>query len=177
MSSSHNDSSFARFIGSSLETLRNELSTAYHLLCTQLASRSVLLVIDGETVALAFNDSEASVLAELHNPTVQLHASRRTLLDVIDARLTLYEAVLSDSIVLEGNADDLVAFHDGLLTYVQGAIRCPSFPALLDHFRYASTSPPHGDGEANPSLANEEKTKLNVRPKKSRPHREPRRRV
>jgi len=147
LSSSHNDSSFARFIGSSLETLSNELSTAYHLLCTQLASRSVLLVIDGETVALAFDHSGAHLLPELHNPTVQLHASRRTILDVIDARLTLYEAVLADSIVLEGNIDDLVAFHDGLLTYIQGAVRCPSFPALLDHFRYISSPLPHCEDE------------------------------
>ena len=140
MSFSHNDSSFARFIGSSLETLSNEHSIAYHLLCTQLASCSILLVVDGETVALVFDGNGAHFLSELHNPTVRLRASRRTILDVIDARLTLYEAVIADLIVLEGNIDDLVAFHDGLLTYIQGAIRCPSFPALLDHFRYASTS-------------------------------------
>jgi hypothetical protein len=149
LSSSHNDSSFARFIVSSLETLSNEFSTAYQLLCTQLASRSVLLVIDSETVALAFDHSGAYLVSELHSPMVQLHASRRTLLDVIDARLTLYEAVLADSIMLEGSIDDLAVFHDGLVTYIQGAIRCPSFPALLDQFRYASTSFPHSDDETN----------------------------
>lgn len=149
MSSSHNDSSFAGFIGSSLETLNNELSTAYQLLCSQLASRSLLLVIDGETVALAFDQSNVYFPSELDNPTIQLHASRQTILDVIDARLTLYEAVLADSIVLAGHIDDLVAFHDGLLTYIQGAIRCPSFPALLDHFRYALTSHLCYDGDSN----------------------------
>jgi hypothetical protein len=106
-------------------------------------------VIDGETVALAFDHTRAYFLSELHNPTVQLHASRQTILDVIDARLTLYEAVIADSIVLEGDIESLAAFHDGLLIYIQGAIRCPSFPALLDHFRYASSSQLHFDGEAN----------------------------
>lgn len=147
MSSLRNDWSFARFIGSSLETLSNEFSTAYHLLCTQLASRSVLLVVDGEAVALAFEHSGAHLLPELHNPTVQLHASRQTILDVIDARLTFYEAVLADSIVLQGDVENLAAFHDGLLTYIQGAIRCPSFPALLDHFRYISSSLTQCDDE------------------------------
>jgi hypothetical protein len=106
-------------------------------------------VIDGEIVALAFDHGNVYFPSELDDPTVQLHASRQTILDVIDARLTLYEAVLTDSIVLAGHIDDLVAFHDGLVTYIQGAIRCPSFPALLDHFRYALTSGLRCDGETN----------------------------
>jgi hypothetical protein len=147
LSSSRDDWSFATFIGASLETLSNEFSTAYHLLYTQLASRSVLLVIDDEAVVLAFDREGAHVLPELGNPTIRLQTSRQTILDVIDARLTLLEAVLEDSIVLQGDTESLAAFHEGLLTYIQGAIRCPSFPALLDHFRYASTQLLHCDVE------------------------------
>ena len=149
MSFSLDDWSIARFIGISLETLLNEFPTAYLLLCTQLASCSVLLVIDGEAVALAFDPSGAHVMPQLRNPTIQLHTNRQTILDVIDAHLTLYEAVLVDAILLQGDTEDLAAFHEGLLTYVRGAVRCPSFPALLDRFRYVSSPLLHRDDKAD----------------------------
>ena len=130
------DSSLTWYIGASLVALRQECPTAYFLMCSQLAPRRVRLMIDGESVTLAFDPSGAHVLPVAQNPTAELVTSRRTILDVLDARLTLAEAVLSDAIVLKGCVDDLTAFHDGLMTYVRGAVRCPTFPRLLDRFRY-----------------------------------------
>jgi hypothetical protein len=54
---------------------------------------------------------------------------------LIDARLTLLDAVLSDALAMTGAPDDLLAFHDGLIAYVHGAVRAPSFPALLSAYR------------------------------------------
>jgi hypothetical protein len=149
LSFSLDDSSIARFIGTSLETLRYEFPTAYLLLGTQLASCSLLLVIDGEPVALTFDPGGAHLRPQLYNPTIQLHTSRQTILDVIDANLTLHEAVLADAILLQGDIADLAAFHEGLLTYVRGVVRCPSFPALLDRFRYVSSPLLHRNDQAN----------------------------
>jgi hypothetical protein len=134
------DSSLTWYIGASLVALRQECPTAYFLMCGQLAPRRVRLMIDGESVTLAFDPSGARVLPVAQNPTAELVTSRRTILDVLDARLTLAEAVLSDAIVLKGRVDDLAAFHDGLMTYVRGAVRCPTFPRLLDRFRYDSST-------------------------------------
>jgi hypothetical protein len=33
-----------------------------------------------------------------------------------------------------GSSDDLAAFHEGFLLYLRGAVRCPSFPPLLERF-------------------------------------------
>ena len=88
----------------------------------------------------AFDPSGVHVLPEAKEPTAELVTSRNTILSILDARLTLAEAVLSDAIVLKGHVDDLIAFHDGLMTYVRGAVRSPSFPRLLDHFRYDASS-------------------------------------
>lgn len=149
MSSSLTDGGISEFIRTSLETLRDEFPTAYLLLCTQLTFRTVLLIVDREKVVLRFDPLGAHILSQLLNPVVQLYTTRQTILDVIDARLTLYEAVLTDAILLQGAVENLAAFHEGLLTYVQGAARCPSFPALLDRFRYTATMLLHGDDEAN----------------------------
>jgi hypothetical protein len=115
--------------------LRQEYPAAYFLLCGQLAPRRVRLVIDGESVTLAFDPSGVYVLSGAQDSTAELITSRQTILDVLAARLTLAEAVLSDAIVLKGHVDDLTAFHDGLMTYVRGAVRSPSLARLLDRFR------------------------------------------
>jgi hypothetical protein len=88
----------------------------------------------------AFDPSGVHVLPEAKEPTAELVTSRNTILNILDARLTLAEAVLSDAIVLKRHVDDLIAFHDGLMTYVRGAVRSPSFPRLLDRFRYDASS-------------------------------------
>ena len=136
MNSSRPESSFKWFIAASLQALRAECPGAFGLLCVQLAPRRVRLTIEGEKVTLAFDSSQVRVLARARNATVQLETTRQTILDVIDARLTLEEAVLADLILLKGRTEDLSAFHAGLVTYVRGGVRCPSFPRLLDRFRY-----------------------------------------
>jgi hypothetical protein len=136
LSSSWPEFSLAWFIATSLEALHAECPAAYALLCAQLAPRRARLTVDGETVMLTFEAGAVRVLTRARNPAVQLVTTRRTILDVIDARLTLQEAVLAEAILLKGRPNDLAAFHEGLIMYVRGAVRCPAFPPLLDRFRY-----------------------------------------
>ena len=137
MSSSPDESSILRFIELSLETLRGEFPAAYLLLCSQLAPRTVRMMIDGEEISLAFDPRGAHLRRDAPHPTIELQTARQTILSVLDAHLTLHEAILADAILLRGDLEDLAALHEGLLTYVRGAVRCPSFPPLLDRFRYA----------------------------------------
>lgn len=139
----------AGFIGASLATLREECPIAYGQLCALLAPREVLLLFEGEAVALAFAADAAELLPQPRNPAVQLRSTRQAILDVIDARLTLGEAVLEDAILLQGAVEDLALFYEGMLTYVRGAVRSPSFPALLAHFRQVSSELLHRDDQAD----------------------------
>jgi len=136
LSFSTRDSGITWYIATSLIALRQECPTAYFLMCGQLAPRRVRLVIEGESVTLAFDPSGVHVLPEAKESAAELVTSRQTILDVLDARRTLAEAVLSDAIVLKGHVNDLTAFHDGLMTYVRGAVRSPSLARLLDRFRF-----------------------------------------
>ncbi len=130
--------STTRFVTRSLQILQREMPVAYYLLCGMLAPRELLLVIDGEQIALSFTLADARVLPAPGQPVITLQTDRLTILDVIDARLTLKEAVTNDAIVLQGAVDELALFHEALLTYIRGGVRCPSFPHQLALFRQAS---------------------------------------
>jgi hypothetical protein len=70
--------------------------------------------------------------------TVVVRTGRATLLDLIDGRSSLTDAVLRDAVLLRGDRQDLVRFHDALWLYLQGAVRAPSMSELLRRYRDAS---------------------------------------
>lgn len=119
----------------SLETLRREYSPAYFLMCGLLAPRELSLHFDEEVVSLKFSPSQAALLTKPEAAAVRLWTTRQTIIEIIDAQQSLHEAVESNAITLIGPVDDLASFHEGLLVYIRGAVRCPSFPPLLDRFR------------------------------------------
>jgi hypothetical protein len=140
LSSSPDEEGIGGLITTSLSTMRDECPEAYGLICRLLASREVLMLIDGETVVLTFHPDEVQVLHQPRSPHVELRTSRQTLLDLIDARLTLDQAVWTDAMVVRGDVQEVGLFHEAWLNYVRGAVRCPSFPALLERFRLAAWS-------------------------------------
>jgi hypothetical protein len=125
----------------SLEVLEAEHPQAYRALCAQMAGREVLLRIDNEPVSLAFSGGAARLLLEPQQPAVILDTSQRALLLVIDGDLTLEKAVYDGTIQIRGRVPDLSAFYDGLRLYVQGGVRCPAFPFLLERYRRLPASP------------------------------------
>lgn len=135
MSFSLEENSLAGFIGTSFKILSDEFPAAYFLMSASLNPRRVLLHIDGETVALAFDLRGAQIAASSSAPEVEIDSTKQTILDVIDARLTLNDAVWNDAIRVKGKVEDVAICHEALLTYVRGAVRCPSFPLLLEQFR------------------------------------------
>lgn len=110
-------------------------------MCRQLAPRAVRLCVGDETIPLVFAPAEVRTVTAIKRPQIEVVTSRAAILAVIDAASTLLQAVLDDRLALRGAPEDLLAFHDGLMAYVHGAVRAPSFPALLRAFRAAV--PPH----------------------------------
>jgi hypothetical protein len=104
-------------------------------MCELLASRRVILNVDRESVALAFSRQRTRFVEMPETAEIHVSTTSRTILRVIDAETNLMEAVLADELYVRGELDDLVAFHDGLLAYVHGAVRAPSFPQLLREYR------------------------------------------
>lgn len=126
---------FAPFLGHSMTLLAAEKPRLYARLCDLLRDREAGVVIDGEPVGIAFPGGAFRLVAAVTDPFIELRSSRATVLAVVDGRLTLEEAVAAEHLWLRGRLENLVLFHDALVLYLHGAVRCPSFPWLLDRYR------------------------------------------
>jgi len=126
---------FAEFLTESFSALHRELPDVHARMCRLLCPREVHLDVGGEGVSLRFDDDAAVFLEGPLCPAIHVRTSRAAILALVDARSTLIEAVMSDELSLVGTPVDLLRFHDGLMTYLHGAVRAPSFPDLLRRFR------------------------------------------
>ena len=143
MSASPESIRFAACLRLSLDTLRLECPQAYERVCDCLAPLTVALSLEGGPVTLAFHPGFIRIAPagarKAERPgveaDVQASTSRSTIIDLLEARSTIEDAIVSDAILLRGRVDDLARFYDALLDYVCGAIRCPSFPAILAGYR------------------------------------------
>ena len=128
-------SQFGRFLARSMDLIAKERPSAFERLNDALGGLRVRLAIDGVAVHPRFTAAGFELAEDAPDPHVDLESDRAAILEVADGRLTLEDAVWNERIVLRGGLRDLVAFHDALAIYLQGAVRCPSFPTLLDAYR------------------------------------------
>jgi hypothetical protein len=130
--------SAGQFVKTSLAILQVECPPAYERLCQQLSGQNARLQIGGEPIDLIFRDDQVSVVAPSDDltPDTHLETSWQTVLDLADARMSLDQAVLSNAVAVKGEVATVAHFYEGLHVYLSGAIRCPSFPLLLEHFRH-----------------------------------------
>lgn len=131
------DSDLRTLIADSLAALHVECPAAHLRMCAAVGRRVARLIIDGEVITLhgTGNDCEVADECPADRAAVRVVASRRALLDLMDGRESLEEAVLGDRVEVWGAADDLLALHEGLRWYVLGGVRAPSFERLAEVFR------------------------------------------
>lgn len=135
MSSSGTEGPVGRLLTESFQALAREQPAQHALMCEQLQGHTVEVCVGAERFFLGFARGGARV--ESTGPAAQalLVTGRGVLADVLDARLSLTRAVLTDALEVVGPLASLMALHEGLVTYVHGAVRCPSFPSLLARLR------------------------------------------
>ena len=138
MNSSPDHPSAAYFLQASLQALQLECPQAYQVICRQLSGKQLLVEIDGEAVGLGFSQQQVELVpvGEYQPPPrLLLRTTWQNILDLVDARLTLQEAVLSSRLDLAGASGDLVLLYDAMLTYLRGGVRTFAFPLLLQELR------------------------------------------
>ena len=134
------EAGFRGFLGASFAILQREMPAAYATLCRHLAAHEVSLAVDGEVVPVRFEPQRTQLLDRPETPAIEVRTARAAILDLVDARCTLHDAIMSDRLELRGRPDDLLRFHDGLMAYLHGAMRAPSFPKLLQSFRLSAST-------------------------------------
>lgn len=131
---------FSSFLSRSLDVLERERPDVATRLAAVLAALAVAASVDGETVRLASDGEVVRVTPRTAGEAavaVTVATSRATILALVDGRVSLIDAVLSDALLLRGSPGDLARFHDALWLYLQGAVRVPAFAELLASYRTA----------------------------------------
>lgn len=119
----------------SVEHLEDEVPASYRALVAQLGPMIVELDVDGEVFSLRGGDRLRVSDGATQLAGVRIATSRATLLDLVDAKVGLGEAVEADRVSVRGSLDDVQRAHDALLAYVHAAVRASSQPALLAELR------------------------------------------
>lgn len=128
----------AELLRRSLRRLRSEVPDSYRHLITALGPLVVEVTIDGEVFVLRADRHELWVGdGAAPGAGTRIRTSLGTVLDVLDARLPMVEAVESGRLAVRGSLDDVLRAHDALIAYMHAAIRAPSAPGLLDALRGA----------------------------------------
>jgi hypothetical protein len=119
----------------SVEHLEDEVPDSYRLVVESLGPLVVDVDVDGELFSLKagrrleVTDGQAGVGG------ARITSSRAAILDLLDAKLGLDEAVQAGDVGVYGSLDDVLRLHDTLLAYVHAAVRAPSHPELLAALR------------------------------------------
>jgi hypothetical protein len=136
----------AGLLAESFGVLAEGLPPAYAAFCGALFGLTVELRVDGEAMAVRVGPEGARVVPAGVPADARIETSRRAILDVIDARASLNEAVRDGRVHVVGPLPVVVRLHDGILLYVHGGVRLPAFTTLLRRFRAIEAGDPLSSG-------------------------------
>jgi len=145
------DRDFAAFLEASLTTLEQDAPRAVQRLRASLGPRRIAFEVDGtRTVLCCTVDAFSLERAGSDGPgaDVALEISRPTVVQLVEGRLTLRDAIARGDMDLRGPVSDLGNFFDALHAYLAGAVRSPFFPHLFEAYRREKKPPEPGECDA-----------------------------
>lgn len=117
--------------------LADEVPDSYRLTLDALGPLVVALEVDGEHFCLSGGNHLVVTDGEPASARVRITTSRATIVDVLDARAGLRDAVDAGTVGVRGSLEDVLRVHDTLRAYVHAAVRAPAQAGLLDSLRTA----------------------------------------
>lgn len=145
LSSSETSAPTAALLREAFKILARELPAGYAAVCAQLHDERVRLKIDDEAeFTVDFDQSTARVstiassdghTADADEHTAVITASKRAILDILDARTSLARAVLDGRVGALASLARLDRLRAGLVICTHAAVRCDSMPRVLTRFR------------------------------------------
>jgi len=123
------------FVEESLAVLEREAPTFFVSLCESVKDLHLSISSEGRPFALHFAANSIVTAAPSGADDVYLTTDRQAILALVDGELTVEDALRHDRLEVRGRPLAVACFFSGLLVYVRGGIRCPSFPRLISDFR------------------------------------------
>jgi SCP-2 sterol transfer family len=126
---------FPAFLASALAALAREVPAAYQGVTAALDGVALRVEIGRSPCVLRFASGAHRFAAADERADAEVASDPGTLLDLIDARISLPTALREDRLWLRGPLETLVRFDRALALFFAGALRGKSFPALLEDLR------------------------------------------
>lgn len=115
----------------SLGHLAEEVPDSYRLMLDTLGELKVRLDVDGEYVHVVGGHRFNVYDGPGDDAGADITTTRAAVLEVLDAKVGLREAVEAGTVAVRGSLDNVLRAHDTIIAYVHGAVRAPSQPELL----------------------------------------------
>jgi hypothetical protein len=119
----------------SVEHLEDEVPDSYRRVLDELGPLVVELNVDSELFSLRGGRRLEVSDGAADTAGARITTSRAAILDVLDARVSLGQAVEAGTVGVHGSVNNVLRAHDALIAYVHAAVRAPSQPGLLAALR------------------------------------------
>jgi hypothetical protein len=128
---------FFVFLRNSLSRIAHEVPDAHRALVDAMGNLRARLVADGAARTIRFDFPDWTIYAGAGDADLEVAFDRAIIVDLIDGRLTMEDAIYQERLRMRGSVETIERFHGALLIYLEGLIRTPGAPVMLESYRKA----------------------------------------
>jgi hypothetical protein len=128
---------FFTFLHASLSRMAAEEPDVHRSLAAMMDNLRARLVADGDARIIRFDVPGWRICAGTSEVDLEVAFDRKIIMDLIEGRLTMEDAIYQERLRVHGAVDSIERFHDALLIYLEGLIRTPGAAAMLENYRNA----------------------------------------
>jgi hypothetical protein len=126
---------FFGFLARSIDLLKQESCENYERIAIELQGVLTSVSTGTNTRLVWFDDGQFAMETNAADADVWIEFEEPAILDLIDGKYSLEQAVIDGGIFIKGNVRTIEEFYTALTAYLNGALRSPGFPALLADYR------------------------------------------
>jgi SCP-2 sterol transfer family protein len=130
---------FFWFLSNSIHLLEKESRENFLRLNARLGGLRAKISDGSQTQIVYFDDRRLVVVPFSIHTDIIVTLDAFKILQLLDGKESLQEAVLNKSIFIQGSLKILETYNEALGIYLHGALRSPGFPAILSRFRRSLT--------------------------------------
>lgn len=125
---------FFWFLSRSIDVLREESHENYENLALELKGVRAR-VSCGKKHTVYFDDMNLIICDDISHFDIEARFDDFTIIDLVDGRCSILDAVLSERLKIQGKVSILYKFIVAMNSYLNGALRSPGFLPLLSQYR------------------------------------------
>jgi hypothetical protein len=136
---------FFAFLHTSLSRLAAAMPDAHRALADAMGDLRARLVADGVARTIRFDFPDWTIYAGASEADLEVSFDRKVIVNLIDGHLTMEDAIDQERLRIRGSVETIERFHEALLIYLEGLIRTPEAPTILESYREANGSARSGE--------------------------------